>query len=190
VGIDTISTQSRALTTSSSRTDDRANTFGPALGARPANEERRMRARSRTAIAVLAAAMLFACGGDDDDVTCEELAAIIGDCGGEASEQDVLDGLCSTFVLSSDCLSEAADADCAEHDADVPSYDETCFPACAAEDNECLDDETIRLCAEGTEFIVFCAAICEETGATYTGTCADTFEDMQSESGQEVCWCE
>lgn len=149
-----------------------------------------MRALSRTAIASLAAALLIACGGDDDDVTCEELAAIVGECEGERTEQDFLDGVCSTIVLSSDCLSEAADADCAEHDAQVPSYGETCFPACSSEDNECLDDETIRLCAEGTELTFFCAALCEEIEQTYTGTCADTFEDMMSETGQEVCWCE
>lgn len=160
-----------------------------------------MRAHSLGAMAVLCAATLFACGGDDDDddggsgddggsVTCEELAAIVGDCGGDLTEAQFLDEICGTFVLSGDCLEEAAAADCAEHDAENPSYQDVCFPSCSPDSNQCLDDDTIQICADGTEYIVFCESVCAQNMATYTGTCASEFEGMPSMNGEDVCWCE
>lgn len=146
---------------------------------------------TRMALGLGIAVLAGACGGDDDGIeTCEELAAIVGECGGELTEADFKANVCDTFVLSKDCLNAAAEADCAEHDADDPSYSDVCFPSCEGTESECLDGDTIRVCSQGVELVFFCEAVCEANELAYNGTCDNMFEGMPSASGQDVCWCE
>ncbi|HUS64595.1 MAG TPA: hypothetical protein VMZ28_08645 [Kofleriaceae bacterium] len=141
--------------------------------------------------------MFAACGGGDDDgggsVTCAEVAAIIGDCGGELTEADFMES-CETYRYPDGCLEAVAGAECAEHDEDDPSYFDTCFPSCNADDPPvCNDDDSITVCDPdlGSQFTFYCAAICEQVVMSpYTGTCGTTYMDMTSESGDPTCWCE
>jgi hypothetical protein len=140
---------------------------------------------------------MVACGGGDDDgggggVTCAQAAAAIGDCGGELTEADFLES-CDLFRYPDACLSAVAAAECAEHDEDMPSYSDTCFPSCNASDPAvCNDDDSITLCNEGAELTVYCEALCQqqEVPSAYTGTCAAEYMDMPSSTGAPVCWCE
>jgi hypothetical protein len=142
---------------------------------------------------VLATALFMsACGGDDDDgpATCAELAVIVGACGGDTTEAEFVSGVCDLLVLEGDCLSAAADAECAEHDEEDPAYSDVCFPACdAGTPSECLDGDTIFICGDGQEYVFYCDAVCEQNAATYTGTCANEYEGMPSQNGMDVCWC-
>src|SRR5262245_35158926 len=104
------------------------------LGDRREKESCEMQTRAMCIVVVLGTALFMAaCGGDDDGgpSSCEELAAIIGDCGGELTEQEFIEGVCQSIVLSGDCLEAAGAADCAEHDEESPSYAATCFPSCS-----------------------------------------------------------
>jgi hypothetical protein len=139
---------------------------------------------------------MVACGGGDDDggsdVTCEQAAMIIGDCGGETTEADFL-ASCDLFVYPPACLSAIADAECPEHDEDDPSYTSTCFPACDVADEPMYhEDGSITLCSEGEELTVYCEAICQaqEVPSAYTGTCGPEYMGMPSSTGNDVCWCE
>ena len=138
---------------------------------------------------------MFAWGGDDDgggDVTCEEVAAAIGDRGCELTEADFLE-TCELFVYPQACLQAVGSADCDQHDSDNPSYASTCFPSCnVADPPMCNDDGSITLCSEGEELTVYCEAICQaqEVPSAYTGTCAAEFMGMPSTTGNDVCWCE
>ena len=73
--------------------------------------------RASCVLGIAMAVLLGACGGDDDGgpATCEELATIVGDCGGDTTEEEFSSAVCDLVVLSDDCLSEAGSAPCAEH---------------------------------------------------------------------------
>ena len=141
---------------------------------------------------------MAACGGGDDDggglggPTCAEVAATIGACGGDLTEAEFND-TCEVYSYPDGCLEAINGADCAEHDSDTPSYLATCFPSCdAADPAVCNDDDSITVCFEGTQYSLFCEAVCQmqDVPSAYTGTCAAEYMDMASSTGGPVCWCE
>jgi hypothetical protein len=137
---------------------------------------------------------LAACGGDDDEsapATCEELAAIIGECrGGGLAEVEFRATVCDRFVLSSECLAEWAAAGCAEDEDEEPSYLATCSPPCSDDPPACQGDDALRVCEDGAELVYRCEAICGASELSFTGTCGDEFDGMPSMSGEDICWCE
>jgi hypothetical protein len=138
---------------------------------------------------------MIACGGGDDDggggATCAEAATAVGECGGDFTEAEFNDQICSFFRVSGECAQAIIEADCAEHDAEDPAYNTVCFPTCTGDAATCNDDDSITVCSEGTEYTFFCEAVCQEiSDSPYTGTCAAEYMGMASESGMDTCWCE
>ena len=134
------------------------------------------------------------CGNSDDNnnsdsaLSCESLCPDIVKCDPDTTEAGCKE-MCTSIVLSTDCLNTIKNASCDEHAKDKPYYESTCFPPCSDTESDCNTDNTITGCFEGKTMTIYCSEICKSDDEEYTGVCSDKYNDEVSETG-DVCWCE
>lgn len=137
-----------------------------------------------TVFVMLTAALLMAgCGGGGggSDI-CNALDA----CGAGGAD---CEATFEALILPGGCEEAIIAADCADHQAETPSYTDLCFPSCGIDSSACAGD-IITACYQGRTMTSYCTGVCKLAGRTYTGVCADEYMGQTSETGMDVCWCE
>jgi hypothetical protein len=113
---------------------------------------------------------------------------LINECGAQRLLQECVSSFGPVRVTPA-CVSGIARATCVELTAASSSVLTACFPPCSGTIATCNADGTLTQCTvSGTSQVVDCNAACVAQGfATWTGTCALSFQGQVSERPQ--CWC-
>lgn len=160
--------------------------------------ERRLHA-FRSLFLWLTAICCASCGDGEDAATHKtteaEACTAVGACEGEEGRQEC-EALFELIVPSEACLAAMETASCEDHAVEPPPYEDVCLPPCdGTESPRCNGDGTLTRCSELSEggmamTTIRCAAACEDSGLSFTGTCGTQHEGQTSESGEDRCWCE
>lgn len=152
------------------------------------------------------AAPMIACGGSSSDTNqtespsaaCATPCQHVVECeasapqdGGTPPTQDECVAQCVGTNLTAECRTALASATCDDINATPTpaSLAQACFPPCSPDGTQCQSGGKIRVCNNGQQLLVNCTYVCSLNNLKWVGVCGTTYQNQQSSTGADVCWC-